>query len=378
MIMCPWYTTASYLILNLTGFPVWNSFICTGGASLGVNLALHLGTSNTQLPTGAMVWEPELCSEQAMVSPGLCLRVCPSPLNRETRHAPAGIFLSSPTGMASVGSTTPGSVPRSKHLRDIGSQESPGLTKHMLLKLTSSLFEIRFLHEGDRKYILLKDKSSAIKGLIIVLVFFMELLSDIHVWDQRPAFLQSEYDPPIFQGNITAWGMAKRRALLILLSCGPSILAFRNPKTHENISEGICHLLKQSCFVCQLWGRGVKWGWRTWTVDKFQALVSTMSEGLCPVLADEGWDGGNDDSVDEKPLGPCTLGKALQAQGLRHIAQAPHMMVSSQQLPFKLFWPLTAQMLLNSLSSWTKTQSRIVHVQLRIFSIFDPSRKISS
>lgn len=87
---------------------------------------------------------------------------------------------------------------------DIGSQESPGLTKHMLLKLTSSLFEICFLHEGDGKYILLKDKSSAIKGLLIVLVFFMELLSDIHVWDQRPAFLQNEYDPPIFQGNITA------------------------------------------------------------------------------------------------------------------------------------------------------------------------------
>lgn len=103
-----------------------------------------------------------------------------------------------------------------------------------------------------------------------------------------------------------------------------------------------------------------------------------MSEGLCPVLADEGWDWGNDDSVDEKPLGPCTLGKALQAQGLRPIAQAPHMMVSSQQLPFKLFWPLTAQMLLNSLSNWTKTQSRIAHVQLRKFSILDPSRKISS
>lgn len=63
-------------------------------------------------------------------------------------------------------------------------------------------------------------------------------------------------------------------------------------------------------------------------VDKFQALLSTTSDGLCPVLSDEGWDWGNENSVDEKPLGPRTLGKALQAQGLRHFAQAPHVRVS--------------------------------------------------
>lgn len=68
---------------------------------------------------------------------------------------------------------------------DIGSQESTGLTKHMLLKLISFSFEMLFLHEGDGRYILFKDKSSAIKGLLIVLVFFMELQSDIPVFCMR-------------------------------------------------------------------------------------------------------------------------------------------------------------------------------------------------
>lgn len=47
---------------------------------------------------------------------------------------------------------------------DIGSQQSPGLTKHMFLKLISSSFEILFLHEEDGKDILLQDKSLTIKG----------------------------------------------------------------------------------------------------------------------------------------------------------------------------------------------------------------------
>lgn len=40
-------------------------------------------------------------------------------------------------------------------------------------------------------------------------------------------------------------------------------------------------------------------------VDKFLAMLSTMSDGLCPVLSDEGWDWGDEDSVDEKLLVPA-------------------------------------------------------------------------
>lgn len=70
----------------------------------------------------------------------------------------SGVFLSSLTEMGSMGGTTPGWAPK-ENFMDIGSQQSPGLTKHMLLKVISSLFEILFLHGGDGKDILPREKS---------------------------------------------------------------------------------------------------------------------------------------------------------------------------------------------------------------------------
>lgn len=100
--------------------------------------------------------------------------------NVATRCAPADVFLSVLTEMGSVGSTAPSWAPKG-HFMDIGSQQSPGLTKHMLLKLMSS-FEILFLHRGDGEYILLRHRSFAIKGLLIVSAFFTEQLSDIDIF----------------------------------------------------------------------------------------------------------------------------------------------------------------------------------------------------
>lgn len=80
---------------------------------------------------------------------------------------PSRRLSSGPTEMGSVGSTTAGWAPQ-EHFMDIGSQQSPGLSKHMLLKLISSSFEILFPHGGERKYVLLKNESSAIKGLLVV------------------------------------------------------------------------------------------------------------------------------------------------------------------------------------------------------------------
>lgn len=168
--MCPWCILS--LILNLSGFTIWNQFICTGGASLGVNLALHLGASKAQLPG---VVFPKCCKEELIgkLKPwcgSLSYDVQSSPwylqgdvsesefLSIATRRIPAGAFVSSPTEMGNVGSTSPGWVPK-EHFMHIGSQQSPGLTKHAP-KLVSSSFESLFPHGGEgKKNSLLKDKS---------------------------------------------------------------------------------------------------------------------------------------------------------------------------------------------------------------------------
>lgn len=87
----------------------------------------------------------------------------------------------------------------------------------------------------------------------MVLVFCTKRLSDIHIFciGSRTSFSP---DLPILQGNIAARGTAKGRALLTVFCNGPSNLAFRNPKTQENINEEVCHLLKHSiaCETCEL------------------------------------------------------------------------------------------------------------------------------
>lgn len=50
--------------------------------------------------------------------------------------------------------------------QDIGAQQSPGLSRHMLLKDISSSFEILFPHGGERQGVLPKNKSFSVRGVL--------------------------------------------------------------------------------------------------------------------------------------------------------------------------------------------------------------------
>lgn len=151
-----------------------------------------------------------------------------------------------------MGSTAPGWAPK-EHFMDRGSQQSPALTKHMLLKLMSSFLEILFLHKGDGEDILLKFKSSAIKGLLIVLVFFMVQLSDIHFFCMG---LKTSFSPdliwsPYFAGKHYSLRYGKGKRL-----CFPLVQASLPSKTskHKKIlvkGSATCRSILDVCASCE-------------------------------------------------------------------------------------------------------------------------------
>lgn len=332
-----------------------------------------------------MVWEPELCSQQPVVSSEQCLRVHLHPLIC-ARCAPAVTFYLAPLCRGAWEAQPPGWAPKEQDLPpllrdgsvaawgretfahidvipipavpeiippenkdnniywaeerwrlevgklDTGVQQSPRLSKHVLLKEISSSFEILFPRGGERQGTLLNIKSFAIWGGFGFLYkatvwhrsFLHGIKNQLFSWLKVISpFCRETLQPKVLQIEEPFW---------LCFVIAQSSFPLETPN-HKKIAMPFEVFLPPNTPLWDLWVRGVKQGWRNWSLGKFKALLSTISDGLWPAcgpsLSAEGQNWGNENSVDEMPWGPRTLGKALQAQRLRHIAQALQMKLSS-------------------------------------------------